>query len=278
MTGTYGTEDGASPEASEIVDASDEEATVTDIAGTVAYRQQLRRLGWQATGGVGLFDADADGGGSAQANERDRVDYSLGFGVDYDLSSKYGLFADLDYDLVDFDKTGEGGSRDSQSMDGSVGVRIKLGRTLTARLGGGYSAVFFDDSERDDQTNATAEAALDGVINLGRSTILGLSAEHVTERTTVEDSALVNTTTVGGSINRSLTRRSAIQLSLEGTRNDYVDISRIDYDIVAEIAYSLAVTRNMTFNSSYAYDQRFADDSENDFYRNIVAAGIALSF
>lgn len=255
-----------------------DEATITDIAGTVAYRQQLRRLGWQVTGSLGRFDAEADGDGSDQADERDRIDYGLGLGADYDLSNKYGVFAELDYDLADFDEVGEGGSRDSQSVDGTVGVRIKLGRTLTARLGGGYSATFFDDSARDDSTNVTAEAALDGVINLGRSTILGFLAEHVTERTTVDDAALVNTTTIGSSITRSLSRRSAIQLNLEGTRSDYVDVNRTDHDIAAEVAYSLAVTRNMTFNSSYTYDQRFADDSENDFYRNTVAVGIALSF
>lgn len=278
VVGTRGTEDGLSAEANEVVDATGDEATLTDIAGTVAYQQQLRRLGWQLSGGVARVEAEADGDIGDQADERDRTDYSAGFGVDYDLSQRFGLFGELDYDFVEFDIVGEGGSRDSQSVGGTTGVSIKLGKTLSARLGAGYSTVFFDDPARDDSSNVTAEFSLGGAISLGRATLLNLSVDHTTERTTVEDAALVTTTSVGSSLTRSLTRRSAIQMDLEGTRSDFLDSDRTDYDIAAQIAYSLAVTRSITVSSSYRFDQRFADEADNDFYRNTVSLGVALTF
>lgn len=278
VTGTRGTEDGFSAEANEVVDATGEEATITDIAGTVAYRQQFRRLGWQLTGGVSRVDAEADGDVGDEADERDRTDYSAGFGVDYDLSERLDLFSEVDYDFVEFDIEGLGGSRDSQSIGGTTGIGIKLGKTLSSRLGVGYSTVFFDDPTRDDSSNITAEFSLGGVITLGRATLLDLAVDHTTERTTVEEAALVTATSIGGTLTRTLTRRAALQMSVEGTRNDFIDLDRTDYDIAAQIAYSLAVTRHIALSSAYRFDQRFAEESENEFFRNTVSLGVTLSF
>lgn len=279
ISGTFGTEDVESAEAIESVAATGDEATITDVAATVVYAQQLNRFDLSLSGGAGRIEADANGDDIADVvDERDSTNYNAGINLNYNLSQRLGLFGEAEYELTTFDVDGEGGSRDSQTANGVTGVEISIGRTLRAQFGVGYTAILFDDSERDTEQNVTAQAELNGAINLDRVTILDLSVSHETERTTVEDAALVTTTTVGGLISRALGRRSAAQLSIEGARADFINLDRTDYDVAGQLAYSFALTRSLSLNASYRYSQRFSDDDADEFYRNVIAIGLQASF
>lgn len=279
LVGTYGTEDSEDPEAVESINATGDEATVAEVAGIVTYAQQIRRLGWALSGGIDHIDAEAENDDQADVvDQRDSTIYSTIFDLTYDLSRRLGVFGELGYDYAEFSSAGEGGSRDSQTVDGLVGVDYRLSRTLRARLGVGYSTVFFDDPLRDTTNNVTADVALDGAINLDNFTLLNLSLEHQTDRTTVEDASLVTATTFGSAVSRQLDRNSAIELSFEAGRRDFVDLNRTDYDLSAQLAYSRALTRSLSLNASYRFSQRFSNDDEDEYYRNIVSIGLLASF
>lgn len=271
---TRGTESVESPEARDVTTDATEEPTITDVAGTVAYSQSLRRLRWRIGGGISRLDAE-DGDAAAK---RDRTTYSVSPGADYAISNRVGVFTNARYRRNDYDLADEGGSRDSHVVEGNVGTRFGLGRTFSARLGVGYLGAFFEDDERDDEHSPTVSASLGGAISLDRVTQLRLGLDHTTDLTTVEDAALVTTSTASSSITRSLSPTSAILARVSLRRGDYLDLDRTDYDLVAQVGYSRILVRNVALNLGYRYSQRFSDDDENEFYRNIVSLGLSAHF
>lgn len=261
------------PEAQEA--GAEEEPTILTAAGAVAFTQQLDRLGWEIGGALEREEA-VSGGDSA--GEQDRTSYTIAPGLDYELSRRLDLFTEAGYTRNRYDNTGQGGSRDSREVDAEVGVDLELGRTFALRLGIGYLAVFFDDSERGDQHSPTFTADLTGAINLDRLTVLGVGLNHSTDQTTADDAALVTRTRFSSSINRLLSPASAIVARVEFERSDFIDESRTDYDIIAELAYSQTLFRNVALDVSYRFSQRFSDDEEDEFYRNVVSIGLSASF
>jgi hypothetical protein len=255
---------------------AEDQPTIITGSGAVAYAQRFNRLGWELAAGANRREAD-DGD---EASEQDRTGYTISPGVDYALSRQVTLFADTAYGINNYDTTGEGGSRDSQTVRADVGAEWGLGRTVTARLGVGYAGVFFDDSERDDKHIPTVTAGLGGAygINLDRLTLLRVGFDHSTDQTTEDEAALVTRTGVFASINRPLTRASAILGRLDLNRSDFVDDDRTDHNIGAEVAYSYSILQNVAVNLSYRYSQRFSDESDDEFYRNLVSLGMSATF
>ena len=253
-----------------------EQPTITTGSGAVAYRQRFNRLGWELATGATRREAD-DGD---EASQQDRTSYTISPGVDYALSRGVTLFADTAYGINNYDHSGEGGSRDSQTVRADVGAEWGLGRTLSARLGVGYTGVFFEDSERDDRHVPTVTAGLGGAygINLDRLTLLRLGFAHSTDQTTEDEAALVTRTGVFAAINRPLTRASAILGRVDFNRSDFVDDDRTDYNFSAQLGYSYSLLQNVALNLSYRFSQRFSDESDDEFYRNLVSVGLSASF
>ena len=255
---------------------AEEQPTITTASGAVAYAQRYNRLGWELASGVHRREAD-DGD---EASEQDRTSYTISPGVDYRLSRRLTLFADTAYGINNYDQSGEGGSRDSQIVRADVGTEIALGRTFSARLGAGYAGVFFDDSERDDRHVPTLTASLGGAygISLDRLTLLRVGIAHSTDQTTDDEAALVTRTGAFAAINRPLTRSSAILGRVDVNRSDFVDDDRTDHNFGAEVAYSYDLLQNVALNLSYRFSTRFSDESEDEFYRNLVSVGLSATF
>ena len=261
------------PEAQEA--GAEEEPTIFTAAGAIAFAQQLDRFGWEIGGALEREEAVS---GGDRADEQDRISYTITPGMDYEVSRRLDLFTEAGYTRNRYDHIGEGGSRDSREVEAEVGVDLELGRSFALRLGVGYLAVFFDDSERGNQHSPTFTADLAGAISLDRLTVLGVGLNHSTDQTTADDAALVTRTRVSSSINRLLSPASAILARVEFERSDFVDESRTDYDIIAELAYSHILFRNVALDVSYRFSQRFSDDEEDEFYRNVVSMGLSASF
>lgn len=261
-----------SPEAQEA--GAEEEPTIFTAAGAIAYEQTFNRLGWQVRGGVNRTEAD-DG---EQAAEQDRTSYRVSPGVNYRVARRLTLFGDSSYSINQYDRSGEGGSRDSQIVRGDVGVSSRLSQTLSTRIGVGYVGVFFDNSERDNQHSPAFTANLRGAINLDRLTLLRIGLSHSTDLTTADDAAIVNRTQFSTSLDRSLTSASAILARLALIRSDFVNENRTDYDVIAQLAYSHSLTRNIALNLGYRFVRRFSDSSINEFYRNTVSIGLSAAF
>lgn len=255
---------------------AEEQPTITTGSGALAYAQRYNRLGWELGGGVHRREAD-DGD---EASEQDRTSYTIAPGLDYELSRRVTLFGQTAYGINSYDQSGEGGSRDSQTVRADVGTEIALGRTFAARLGAGYAGVFFDDSERDDKHIPTLTASLGGAfgINLDRLTLLRLGIAHSTDQTTDDEAALVTRTGVFAAINRPLTRASAILGRVDLNRSDFVDDDRTDHNVGAEVAYSYDLLQNVALNLSYRFSRRFSDESDDEFYRNLVSVGLSATF
>ena len=261
-----------SPEAQEA--GAEDEPTIFNASGAVGYEHQFNRLAWQIAGAVTRTEAD-DG---EEAAEQDRTGYTISPGLDYEVSRRLSVFAGSGYSRNEYDTAGEGGSRDSQAVRADVGADLELGRNFGARIGVGYVAVFFADSERETQQSPAVSADLNGAISLDRLTLLSLGLNHSTDLTTADEAALVTRTQFATAINRLLTRSSAILASVTLSRSDFIDESRTDHDVVAQLAYSHELFRNIALNLGYRFSQRFSDDGEDEFYRNLVSVGLSASF
>jgi hypothetical protein len=255
---------------------AEEQPTIITGSGAVAYAQRFNRLGWGLAAGANRREAD-DG---EEASEQDRTRYTISPGVDYQVSRRLRLFAEPAYGINQYDQSGEGGSRDSQEVRADVGAELGLGRSFSARLGVGYAGIFFDDSERDDKHIPTINAGLGGAfgISLDRLTLLRVGLRHSTDQTTEDEAALVTRTGVFASINRPLTRASAILGRVDLNRSDFVDEDRTDHNFRAEVAYSYSLLQNVALNLSYRFSRRFSDESEDEFYRNLVSVGLSATF
>ena len=85
-------------------------------------------------------------------------------------------------------------------------------------------------------------------------------------------------TGVFAAINRPLTRASAILGRVDLNRSDFVDDDRTDYNFSAQLGYSYSLLQNVALNLSYRFSQRFSDESDDEFYRNLVSVGLSASF
>jgi hypothetical protein len=260
------------PEAQEA--GAEEEPRIFTAAGAIAFAQQFERLGWQVAAGANRVEAD----GGDEASEQDRISYTIFPSVDYQVSRRLSAFAEAGYARNEYDHDGEGGSRNSQSIQATVGADLGLGRSFGARVGIGYIGVFFDDSERGDQQSPAFTLDLDGAINLDRLTLLSVALNHETDLTTADSAALVTRTTFSTSISRLLTPASAIVARVNLSRSDFVDENRTDHDVIAELAYSHTLFRNIALDVSYRFSKRFSDRKEREFYRNIASIGLSASF
>ena len=61
-------------------------------------------------------------------------------------------------------------------------------------------------------------------------------------------------------------------------RSDFVDDDRTDYNFSAQLGYSYSLLQNVALNLSYRFSQRFSDESDDEFYRNLVSVGLSASF
>jgi hypothetical protein len=275
FSGAVGVTRGAQNPESQQAGASSQ-PTITQLSGSTAYTQRLRRLSWQLAGGA--TRVHADGGGDSEASQQDRTSFSLGPAADYRLGKRVSLFADTNYERNIYDNSDNGGSRDSQIVRANIGVRSGLGRTLQARASVGYIGAFFDDSQRNSTQSPAFNAALDGVVNLDRVTTLSVALNHNTDLTSEQNAALVTNTSLGASVSRSLSPISAISAGASFTRSDFIDSHETDDTVVAQLGYSRTLVRNVDLNIGYRYSQRFSNVKDNEFYRNIVSIGLSTSF
>ena len=262
-----------SAESPEVTEETDESPTINLITGGAAYAAAVKRFGWQVASRISRLDAE-DG---ATSEERDRISYDVSAEGSYLASRRLTVFAGPSYAFNDFDDD-DAGVGDSQSVAGTTGVRLTLGRGVAATAEIGYLRVFFDDPERDDTGAVIGGIALEGAIPFGRQTTLRLGLDRSIDVASIEESSLRTTTAFSAGITEQLTSVSVASASITYAHRDFDDIERTDQDVIAALGYSHALTQNVALNLGYRFSKRFSDEDEEEFYRNTVTIGLSAAF
>ena len=115
-------------------------------------------------------------------------------------------------------------------------------------------------------------------INLDRLTLLRLGFAHSTDQTTEDEGGPGDQDGRFRRHQSAVDRASAILGRVDFNRSDFVDDDRTDYNFSAQLGYSYSLLQNVALNLSYRFSQRFSDESDDEFYRNLVSVGLSASF
>ena len=281
-------------------DSDADDSVFHQINSRVTYDQRFTRT----TFALALDANRTDFEDSGEA-DRDRWRFRVAPSVSYDIRPR--LRGDLSpsYARTAYDTEDDAGrDQDEEQYEVQAGLSYTVSPRLSTRGFVGYSWFRPADDEEDDEEGVifggsltyavgertTASLAARRTIrddtsltftgNLSHAfdnrTSVGLSASRSFQDTNVSGATSRTTTSVSGNVRRAIRSDMALTASTGASRTDYEGINRTDDSIFARLGYDWAFAQNVTFNAFYRYSQRFADQADNDFYRNIVFIGVTV--
>jgi hypothetical protein len=239
---------------------------------------------------------------SAEA-DRDRWRYRIAPSVSYDIRPR--LTADLSpsYARTDYDTEDDAGrDQDEEDYEVQAGLSYTVSPRLSTRGFVGYSWFRPADDDEDDEQGFTFGGSL--TYEVGERTTASLAAQRtIREDTTVTFSGSLNhafdsrtsvglaanrsfrdtnvdgatseiNSSISGNVRRVIRSDMTLTASAGGAREEFQGIDREDDSIFARLTYDWAFHRAVSLTVSYRYSQRFADQPDDDFYRNIVFIGL----
>jgi hypothetical protein len=235
--------------------------------------------------------------------DRDRWRFRVAPSVSYDIRPR--LTADLSpsYARTAYDTEDEAGrDQDEEDYEIQAGLSYTVSPRLSTRGFVGYSWFRPADDDEDDEHGVTFGGSLTYAVGerttaslaarrtiredttvtftgslahaLDSRTSVGLAASRSFRDTNVDGASSSINTSVSGNIRRVIRSDMALTASAGAAREEFQGIDREDDSIFARLGYDWAFHRAVSLNVSYRYSQRFADDANDDFYRNIVFIGL----
>jgi hypothetical protein len=208
----------------------------------------------------------------------DRTSYGISAPITYPYSERLSFsFAPL-WRRTAYDQDGGDGSRDSHSLGANVGAAYEVGAGLTIAANLGLVLRRYDDGETD--FNPGEGLVFDWAISrrVGGATVVDLAVSRSTSSTNAEGARLRYDTEISSGVTHALRSDLILSGEIGGARRGYQGVSRLDHDIFGRVSAAYRVTDLVSVTASYRYSQRFADDSDNNFYRNIVFVGLSAQF
>jgi len=261
----------------EDVDAEDDDGDtpINNIDASLGYDITGERLSIGVGGTVSRFDIEGD-----DFEDRDRTSVGLNGRVRYKLTDDLSFSGGPNYrrSAFDEDEADDGESRDANEFGLQAGVGYRATRTIRTRAALGYAAIAFDDSDRDDEESLTGSTGLTWApgngttLSLDASRSLGLAIEDG------EDSRISTRGSAALAHRLKIGFRSSLASSLALGVTRLSDLDRTDKDLVASLTYAYRLAENVSFSSSYRYSQRFSDDDDADFFRNVISLGVTVSY
>lgn len=259
-------------------DDNDEQKVTNYYLGNLnlAYRHTFNRLFIQPKGQIRRYDYE--NAGDINNNDRDRNVYQPGLRVGYELSPRFSVFTDGEYEIVRYDQTpdDDGDDRDGEGFSIDVGTEIDFTGILWGEVALGYTERSYDDNDLDSTGGLSAATTLNWNVT-GLTTIIGgLSSgiEETTREVDGEPASGILRTSATLEVQHELRRNIILLGNLRYTRDDFEGVSRTDDVYVAGAGLEYLVNRNISLDLNYRFSKRDSDDDGADFDRNIVTVGI----
>jgi hypothetical protein len=233
------------------------------------FSQEVRHLNYD--------DTLAQGGGSINNDDRDRMEYDTKLRVGYDLHPDASAFIQAGFNIEDYDNTpdDQGFDRDSYAYGIDVGASFDITGVIFGEVFAGIQQEFYDDSEfSNSKLRPSFGAGLDW--NVTKLTTVTFDSASTFEETTVDAASNVWAWDSGIGVNHELLRTVVLNGGAGYRREDYLGISRVDDVIDFEFGATYLMNRYVHISGGYSYRQRFSDAADEDYTENII--GINLRF
>jgi hypothetical protein len=231
----------------------------------------------------GRIDTSLDRVAFAETDDGDRLEVGVGGSLRRGIGRQLGVSVTPSYRRAFFADPSPGEvDRDFQRF--SLGAGADYSWPFGLRLGVTISPVYTDfiDPGRDDDFNIDVDFDV-GVgeargIPLTRQTTLTVEAGRNTGVSTAEDFSTRTSTFAGAGIDHVIGPSLSAGGGVGVSRDSFDNGDRVDHSIDADARLSYAIRSGATATLSYAFTKRFADDADDDFYRNTVRLGVTLAF
>lgn len=251
----------------------DEEAEANFLTGNFGYSFNGRKLDFSLDGIVEREELSGD-----NTNDRDNTTYSSEMRLARNWSKGFTTFISPIYAITEFDEevADDGNDRDSYEVSGLIGAEFRPRPRL--RVGGsiGYSQVFFEDPNVDDQ------GAIIGSLNTGLAynsqTDFQIVANRGIDVTTVDGSANKVTTAASATATRLLNSKHVLSANLSFLNTDFDESGRTDDDLSTGVGYFFRFSDHLILSLGYNYLRRLSNDADEEFYENRANVGITLIY
>jgi hypothetical protein len=222
------------------------------------------------------FDVQADGGGTINNDDRDRVGALGSATVSYEIVPDYNAYVRVSYNRQIYDTTpdNDGFDRDSQGFETVAGMAIDLGGVTRADFFAGYLAQYYQDSAFGTVAGPSYGASL--TWNVTGITTVTTTLTRTLEETTTPGAAGYFSTDALVNIDHELLRNLILNAYGGYGNRDYEGINRTDNVWVAGFGAEYLMNRYMSLDAKYRFDTRSSDDETEDYTRNLVLLSLDL--
>ena len=247
----------------------DELTEVYRYGGELAFTQLFNRLNFTLTGRA-LRSAYTE---SEDADEDD-VNYDAILRTGYFVSPRINAFVEGRYNIERRDREEDFGGveRDSQGWGASVGAAVDLTNLLVGEFSVGYRKQYFDEGDFEDEDGIGYDIDLTWTPTL--LTTVTASGGGDFRPTTEEDAEANFRSSIGLGVEHELLRNVILAANVGYNRDDFSGINRTDDTITAGGGVSYLLNRNFSIDAGYNFTNRWSDDEDEEFSRNLVRIGV----
>lgn len=215
------------------------------------------------------------GGFAVDQDRRDRTVTSQSLRLDWSMQDGVGMFVAVGHGDTDYDLRPPASphNRDSSGVSVTAGLSFEIDSTLSGEIGAGWSGRSFDQAGFDDASTFVVDADLTWTPD--KETTVTFAASRSFEETTVLGSPIYVATAVGVTLNRSLTERLDLSLSLSHEWDDHEQVDREDTATTFDIGLTAGLTEHVAAGVSYSYA---SEDSDGLFASPGYDVGVVSGF
>lgn len=217
-------------------------------------------------------------GGGIDQSFRDHTETVYGGRLDYAISPKTAVFADLEGDNFSYDHQPAGDvNRDSDGYQALVGVDFEVTALMRGNIGVGYRHESFNDPAAQDLKGWSADARLEWFPT--QLTTVTLTGTRTIQPSAIPGSPAFLSANATARVDHELLRNVILTGQVGYGDDKYTGITREDHRTYAGLGGTYLLNRNVGVTLQYDYDkQKTVRGFGNDFTDNRVAAKLTFQY
>ncbi len=210
-------------------------------------------------------------------DDRDRIEYRFSLPIGYEISEITDVTLEPFFRIRDFDELDEtGADRDARAGGATIGVETELSRLVHVALDVGFIANDFEDPDFDDDVDFIVDGDFTWYVT-GLTTVKGRLARR-DNATNTPGSSSKTQSTVSGEVQHELMRNVLLVAEARYVQDDFREVDRVDDRAIFSFGGEYLINRYVSIGADYRYVQRWSDDEDRDFSRNLVTLGLRTKF
>ncbi len=239
--------------------------------GSLSFTQLFNRLNFTLTG-----DVARDNYQSNIDSDRDQNSYTGELRTGFFISPRINTFVYGTYNVTNRDQKvdSSGVERDTKSWGTGVGTTVDLTDLLTTTFQVGYTRQSYAEADFSDKDGVGYNLSLTWTPTR-LTTVRATGGGDFRPTSSQGSDAQTNfQSTVGASIDHELLRNVHIGAHVNYIQDAFSGPSRTDNTVAFGGGVTYLLNRNFSVDAGYTYQQRFSDESTDEFTRNLFLVGL----